>query len=239
MGLSHIRLQQRVVYWSPTMETFQQGTIAWISPRQDLFALQAGSQTEFLTAAQLIYNPCAPAGDDEFQRLPAADPQHRPDQERYLRVLASAYPDHSVCSITVLEGIRTSCRTAARWRVFCQAAVLIHPHNELLLDVEGDHLWYGGVTVADLSALADKPWSPYVGVPNQWDALDVPQHELAKIVSDALDALAHHLVIPYPPAISVETGSVSRVRRVAPSQHNSLSPEKERAVAHTPENLPG
>ena len=154
MGLSHIRLQQRVMYWSPTMETFQQGTIAWISPRQDLFAVQAGSQTEFLTATQLMYNPCAPAGDDEFQRLPAADPQHRPDQERYLRVLASAYPDHSVCSITVLEGIRTSCRTAARWRVFCQAAVLINSHNGLLKECSTGQVRYRnprGVTIGHSS----------------------------------------------------------------------------------------
>src|SRR5690348_3959516 len=84
MDISHLRLQQRITYWSPTMKTFQQGTIAWISRRQDLFALHAGGQTEFLTAAQLVHNPCAAADDGEFHSLPAADAQHRPDQERYL-----------------------------------------------------------------------------------------------------------------------------------------------------------
>jgi hypothetical protein len=209
MDLSTIRLQQRTVYWSPTMQTFQEGTITWISRRQDLFAVHAGGQTEFLTAAQLLHNPCTPAGNAEFQQLSPADPQNRPDQERYLRVLASAYPDHSVCSLTVLEGIRTSCRTGARWRVFCQAAVLVNPLHSLLIDVEGDHVWYGGVTVADLRAVADKPWSPHVGIPNQWDALDIPQQEMAKIASDGLTALAHQTVIPYPSAVFIETDSVT------------------------------
>lgn len=198
------------------MATYQQGTIVWISRRQDLFAIQGGGHTEFLTAAQLVFNPCAPQTMMSSIRLPPADPQNRADQERYLRVLASAYPDHCVCSITVLEGIRTSCRTGSRWRVFCQAAVLSHPHRGLLLDVEGDHVWYGGVTLADLSTLADMSWSPFVGVPNKWDVFDIPQQELAKIVSDALDAFAHQRVIPYPPAISVETrGVTSRIRPLA------------------------
>lgn len=223
MDISHLRLEQRITYWSPTMKAFQQGTIAWISRRQDLFALHAGGQTEFLTAAQLVHNPCAAAEDHEFHSLPAADAQHRPDQERYLRVLASAYPDHCVCSITVLEGIRTSCRTGTKWRVFCQAAVLNHQQTGLLLDVEGDHVWYGGVAVVDLSALADKSWSPYIGVPNQWDALDIPQQEMAKIARDGLTALAEKTVIPYPSAISVKTGNLSRVRQVPPSQHDLLS----------------
>lgn len=224
MEMSQIRLQQRMVYWSPMMEGFQEGTVAWISRRQDLFAITAGGQTEFLTAAQLAYNPCAPAGDNEFEQLPAADPQTRPDQERYLRVLASAYPDHSVCSITVLEAVRTCCRTGARWRVFCQAAVLNHRHQGLLLDVEGDHVWYGGVTVADLTVLEDKPWSPYIGVPNQWDALDIPQQEMAKIVSEARDALHHHTIIPYPAPIPVETAHGRLVRRIMPLRHHSMSP---------------
>lgn len=225
MGMNNIRLQQKIVYWSLTMETFQEGTIVWISPRQNLIAVQSGAHTDFLTAAQLAYNPCAPAGHHEFDRLPSADPQNRPDRERYLRVLASAYPDYYVCSITVLEGVRTSCRTGARWRVFCQAAVLNHQHKGLLLDVEGDNVWYGGVTVADFSALADKPWSPYVGIPNQWDALDIPQQEMAKIVGEGLAALAQNTVIPYPSAISVQTGGViDRVGRLASSQHDTPSP---------------
>ena len=221
MEMNHIVLQQQIVYWSPTMETFQRGTVVWVSRRKDLYAIQAGGQTEFLTAAQLVHNPCAPAGDEEFQRLPAADPQNRPDQERYLRVLASAYPDYSVCSITMLEGIRTSCRTGARWRVFCQAAVLVHPQKGVLLDVEGDNVWYGGVMVADLSALANKAWSPYVGVPNQWDALDIPQGEMSKIARDGVAALTHNAVIPFPPPIAVETSTVSRTRPVVPSQYDN------------------
>ena len=161
------------------------------------------------------------------KRLPSADPQNRPNQERYLRVLASAYPDHSVCSITLLEGVRTSCRTGARWRVFCQAAVLNHQNTGLLLDVEGDHIWYGGVTVEDLRALANKSWSPHVGVPNQWDALDIPQQEMEKIVGDALDALAHHRVITYPLPISVEQEGVTRrVRPVTSPHYGSFSPDQ-------------
>jgi hypothetical protein len=94
----------------------------------------------------------------------------------------------------------------------------------LLLDVEGDNVWYGGVAVGNLNALADKPWSPHVGVPNQWDALDIPQQEMAKIVSDGLAALAQNTVIPYPSAISVQAGGVTgRVRRVGSSQDGSLS----------------
>jgi hypothetical protein len=77
--------------------------------------------------------------------------------------------------------------------------------------------------VGDLRALAEKPWSPYVGVPNQWDALDIPQQELTKIVNDALDALAHHRVIPYPPAMSVDTGGVTRPVRPLASLPHSLS----------------
>ena len=215
MDMNNVNLQQRIVYWSPTMRTFQEGTIVWISPRRDLIAVQSGVETEFLKRAQLTYNPGAPAADHEFHRLPAADPQNRPDQERYLRVLASAYPDYHVYSLTVLEGVRTSCRTGTRWRVFCQAAVLKHPHKGLLLDVEGDHVWYGGVTVVDLSALADKPWSASVAIPNQGDALDIPQQEMRKIVSDGLAALAHDTVVPYPPALSVESGVTGRVRPFA------------------------
>ena len=84
------------------------------------------NQIEFLTAAQLLHNPCAPAGDAEFQQLRSADPQSRPGQERYLRVLASAYPNHAVCSLTVLEGIPTVLPNGCT-RVFCQAAVLFDP----------------------------------------------------------------------------------------------------------------
>jgi hypothetical protein len=222
MDMNHINLQQHIAYWSPTMETFQHGIVVWVSRRQDLFAVQGGGHIEFLSAAQLLHNPCAPAGEDEFQQLPAADPQNRPDQERYLRVLASAYPNYSVCAITMLEGIRTSCRTGARWRVFCQAAVLVHQQKGLLLDVEGDNVWYGGVTVADLSALATKPWSPYVGVPNQWDALDIPPGEMSKISRDGLAGLAHNTVIPYPPPIDVETSPLSRIPRVVPSQCDAI-----------------
>jgi hypothetical protein len=227
MDMNNVGLQQRIVYWSPTIGTFQHGTIVWMSPRRDLIAVQFGHQTEFLNTAQLAYNPCAPATHEDFHRLSAADPQHRPDQERYLRVLASAYPDYCVCSLTVLEGVRTSCRTGTRWRVFCQAAVLHHQQKGVLLDVEGDNVWYGAVSVADLRTLAEKSWSPYVGIPNQWDALDIPHHEMARIVSDAVDALTQHTVIPYPPAISVETQGVTHsVRPIASPHHDSPSPDQ-------------
>ena len=83
---------------------------------------------------------------------------------------------------------------------------------------------YGGVTVADLSALADKPWSPYAGIPNQWDAADIPQQVMAKIVGEGLAALAQNMVIPYTSAISVQTGGITdRVGRVASSQHDTPS----------------
>ncbi|WP_447985581.1 hypothetical protein [Nitrospira sp. Nam74] len=227
MDMKSIGLKQRIEYWSPTTRTVQRGTVVWISPRRDLIAVQSGVETEFLKRAQLTYKPCAPASDEDFHRIPAADPQHRPDRERYLRVLASAYPDYCVCSLTALEGVRTSCRTGTRWRVFCQAAVLHHPHKGLLLDVEGDHVWYGAVMVMDLATLAGKPWSPYVGVPNQWDALDIPQQEMARIVSDAVDALTHHTVIPYPPAIVVETNGITgRVLGQGSSCHDSSSPDR-------------
>jgi hypothetical protein len=226
MDINNVGLQQRIVYWSRTIGTFQRGTIVWISPRRDLIAVQTGVETEFLNRTQLTYNPCAPAVDDDFERLPAADPQNRPDPERYLRVLASAYPDYSVCSLTVLEGVRTSCRTGKRWRIFCQAALLNHSHKDLLLDIEGDHVWYGGVTVKDLSALADKSWSPYVGVPNHWDALDIPQQEMVKIISEGLAALAHNTVVPYPRAIAVESGVTGRVRPFASVQYNSPLPNQ-------------
>ncbi|WP_447986383.1 hypothetical protein [Nitrospira sp. Nam74] len=225
--MNNIRLLQRIEYWSLTTRTVQRGTVVWISPRRDLIAVQSGIQTEFLNRAELAYNPCAPATDEDFHRIPAADPQHRPDRQRYLRVLASAYPDYCVSSLTVLEGVRTSCRTGTRWRVFCQAAVLHHPHKGLLLDVEGDNVWYGAVTVGDLTTLAAKPWSPYVGVPNQWDALDIPQQEMARIVSDATDALTHHTVIPYPPAIVVETNGIpGRVLPHDASRHDFPSSDQ-------------
>lgn len=226
--MSNVGLQQRIVYWSPTTGLCQNGIVVWVSPRRDLIAVQSGVETEFLNQVQLAYNPCAPANQEEFHRLPAADPQHLPDPERYLRVLASAYPHYHVCSLTVLEGVRTSCRTGVRWRVFCQAAVLHHQQKGLLLDVEGDNVWYGGVAITHLSALADKPWSPYVGIPNQWDALDIPRQEMEKIVGDGMSALAHHTVIPYPPAISVEIGGIAgRVGRVASPPHDCDSPDQE------------
>jgi hypothetical protein len=109
--MNNLCLQQRIVYWSPTMETFQQGTIVWISPRRDLIAVQSGVETEFLNRAQLTYDPCAPAADHEFHRLPAADPQNRPDQERYLRVLASAYP---TTMFTVSPCLKACARRAER-----------------------------------------------------------------------------------------------------------------------------
>jgi len=131
-----MHVQQKLYYWSPSSEAFQHGTIVWMSPRQNLVAVQNGAHTDFLTPAELAYDPCAAADDHDFKDLPAADPQTRPDQERYLRVLASAYPDYAVCSVTVFEGVRTSCRTGIRSRVFCQAAVLRHPQHLLILDIE-------------------------------------------------------------------------------------------------------
>lgn len=87
---------------------------------------------------------------------------------------------------------------------------------------------YGGVTVADLSALADKPWSPYARIPNQWDAADIPQQVMAKIVGEGLAALAQNMAIPYLSAISLQTGGVTdRVGRVASSQHDSPSPSQD------------
>jgi hypothetical protein len=92
--------------------------------------------------------------------------------------------------------------------------------------VEGDNVWYGAVSVVDLQALADKPWSLYVGIPYQWDAVDIPQQEMARIVSDADDALTHHTVIPHAPAILVETeGATRRVCSLA-SHHDSPSPDQ-------------
>ena len=140
MDMNKIRLLQRIIYWSPATGSFQRGTIVWISPRRNLIAVQSGLETEFLDEGQVTCNPCAPATDEDFHGIPAADPQYRPDRERYLRVLASAYSDYCVCSLTVFEGVRTSCRTGTRWRVFCQAAVLHHQHKGLLLDVEEDNV---------------------------------------------------------------------------------------------------
>jgi hypothetical protein len=204
------------------MESFQDGIVIWRSPRRDLFAVQAGACTEFLTRSQLTYNPCTPASQIEFDVLPSADPQNRPDRERYLRVLSSAYPDYDVVCLTVLEGVRTSCYTGQRWRVFCQTALLRHQQKGLLLDVEGDHVWYGGVAVADLSVFVGKSWSPHVAVPHQWDALDIPEQQMAKMVSEGLAALADLKVIAYPPAICIETGDAgNRVIRRAVSRQAS------------------
>jgi|GEM_PF-2006623 len=217
-----MHVQQKLYYWSPSSEAFQHGTIVWMSPRQNLVAVQNGAHTDFLTPAELAYDPRAAADDHDFKDLPAADPQTRPDQERYLRVLASAYPDYAVCSITVFEGVRTSCRTGIRSRVFCQAAVLRHPQHLLILDIEGDNVWFGGVAVADLKTFADKPWSPYVGVPNQWDAFDIPQHEMATIVKNGLTALTNHVVISYPPAV-VSVNLPAHMRALAASRRRSPS----------------
>lgn len=220
---SNVALGQRIVYWSATLQSFQDGIVIWMSPRQDLFAVQTGACTEFLTRSQLAYNPFTPASQVEFDALPSADPQNRPDRERYLRVLSSAYPDYNVVSLTVLEGVRTSCYTGQRWRVFCQIAILRQQQKRLLLDVEGDHVWYGGVVVADLRAFVGKSWSPHVAVPHQWDAMDIPEQQMAKLVSEGLAALADLKVIAYPPAICVETGDAGNrvTRRAAPRQASS------------------
>lgn len=215
---NNVSVGQQIVYWSATMECFQEGLVIWRSPRRDLFAVQTGACTEFLTRSQLAYNPCTPASQVEFDALPSADPQNRPDRERYLRVLSSAYPDYEVVSLTVLEGVRTSCYTGQRWRVFCQTAVL-RQEKRVLLDVEGDHVWYGGGVVTDLNAFVGKSWSPHVAVPHQWDALDIPEQQVAKMVSEGLAALADLKVIAYPPAIRVATGDAgNQVGRRSASQ---------------------
>lgn len=51
MDMNNVGLQRRIVYWSPTIGTFQHGTIVWMSPRRDLIAVQLGHQTEFLNSA--------------------------------------------------------------------------------------------------------------------------------------------------------------------------------------------
>src|SRR5918994_2499014 len=98
-----------LVFWSPATQAFEKGKILWISPRKNFLALQVGVQTEFLTPEQLAYNPFAEPLDEEISALPPSDPQDKPDRDRYLYVLGSAYPGSHIRSITVVEAVRTCC----------------------------------------------------------------------------------------------------------------------------------
>lgn len=213
---------QQVSFWSPGRQSFQRGTVIWVSPRNNLVALQVGHEVEFVNEEQVGLHPTA-ATEEDFRNLPPADPQDRLEQERYLRILSSAYPNCRVRSLTLFEGIRTSCRTGAPWRVFCQAAVLESEPERFLLDVESGAAWYGAVpvTLSQIQELATRPWSPQTGVPNEWDALDVIQSEMAKIAADLEAALAVDRIIAFPLPVSA---SQAYPRHQRPSRHPVSQP---------------
>lgn len=202
-----------VVFWSPVMQAFQKGKILWMSPRKNLLALQVGAQTEFLTPEQLAYNPFADPLDEEISALPPADPQDKPDRDRYLHMLCSAYPGSQIRTITVVEAVRTCCRTARRRRVFCHAAVLQQERNVVLLDVDAGSIAQARLSLdADsLDAITHKAWSPCPGIPNQCDALYIPACEMAKVGEDATRAFATERVIASPEAVkSVQARALGR-----------------------------
>jgi hypothetical protein len=201
--LDLLDLHRGLIFWSPSMQAFQKGKILWISPRKNLVALQVGIHTEFLTPEQLAYNPFAEPMDEEIRGLPPADPQDKPDRDRYLYMLGSAYPGSHVQSITVVEAVRTCCRTARRRRVFCHAAVLQQEKSTVLLDVDAGSIAQARVALDmdSLDAIAQKAWSPCQGIPNQCDALYIPASEMTKIGEEAKRALASGRTIASPEAI--------------------------------------
>ncbi len=209
---------QKVSFWSPGRQSFQRGTVIWVSPRNNLVALQVGHEVEFVSQEHLALHPRKAATVEDFHNLSPADPQDRLEPERYLRILSSAYPSCRVRSLTLFEGIRTSCRTQAQCRVFCQAAVLESEPEHFLLDVESGATWYGAVPVSlsQLQELATRPWSPQVGMPNEWDAIDVVQSEMARIAADAETALVGDRTIAFPPPISASQAR-PRHQRASPS----------------------
>lgn len=191
-----------LVFWSPTLQAFQKGKIVWISPRRNLVALQVGVQTEFLTPEQLAYNPFAEPEDEEIKSLPSADPQDKPDRDRYLYMLGAAHPGDHIRSITIVEAVRTCCRTARRRRVFCHAAVLQQEHGVFLLDVDAGSIAQArfALNMESLDAIAHRAWSPCQGIPNQCDALYIQASEMAKIRDDAKRAVASGRSIGCPEA---------------------------------------
>jgi hypothetical protein len=200
--INEFDLHLGLVFWSPTLQTFQRGKIVWISPRRNLLALQVGVQTEFLTPEQLAYNPFAEPEDEEIKSLPTADPQDKPDRDRYLYMLGTAYPGDHIRSVTIIEAVRTCCRTARRRRVFCHAAVLQQECGVLLLDVDAGSIAQArlALDMDSLDAIAHRAWSPCQGIPNQCDALYIQAAEMTKIGDDAKRALASGRSIGCPEA---------------------------------------
>ncbi|MDQ6734771.1 MAG: hypothetical protein M3Z35_11790 [Nitrospirota bacterium] len=214
---------QKILFWSPGRQSFQRGTVIWVSPHHNLVALQVGHEVEFVSEEDLAIHPRKAPTEDDFRNLPPADPQDRLEQERYLHILSSAYPHCRVRSLTLFEGIRSSCQTGVRWRVFCQAAVLESEPERFLLDVESGAAWYGAVpiTLSQIQELATRPWSPQTGVPNEWDALDIIQSEMAKIAADLEGALAVDRIIAFPSPVSAAQVSSPHQRS---SRHPVLPP---------------
>jgi hypothetical protein len=227
-----IDLHLGLVFWSPSMQAFQKGKVLWISPRKNLVAVQVGIQTEFLTPEQLAYNPFAEPIDEEISGLPPADPQDKPDRDRYLHMLGSAYPGSHIRSITIVEAIRTCCRTARRRRVFCQTAILQQEESTVMLDVDAGSIAQARLALDpdSLDTIAQKAWSPCQGIPDQCDALYIPASEMTKIGEDAKRALASGRTIACPEAVKSVTaramghevyGLLSDALTVRPSESES------------------
>ncbi|WP_447979839.1 hypothetical protein [Candidatus Nitrospira bockiana] len=103
--------------------------------------------------------------------------------------------------MTLLKAVRTSSRSGQRWRVFCQAAVLEDGTGGLILDMESGPVWHRGValTAQELEVWPPAPGPHRIGIPSEWDAIDIPQREMARIIQDVQSALAARRSIAVPP----------------------------------------